>query len=381
MHFELTDEQRALRDMVRDFADNELKPNAAHWDEHHVFPADAVKKMGELGLMGVAYDPEYNGAGMDYVSYAIVIEELSRGCAGTGVICSAHSSLACDPIKNFGNEAQKKKYLSRMATGEWIGCFGLTEAGAGSDAGSLKTTATKVGDEWSITGNKLFITNAVEAHVAVVFANTDKSLGHRGITAFIVTKDKPGFTVGKVEDKMGIRASSTAELVFENCRVSDADRLGELGKGFNVALNTLDGGRVGIAAQAVGIAQAALEQSVKYAKERVQFGKPIASLQAIQWMLADMATEIEAARLLVRQAAWMKDQKMKGYGRYSAMAKLFAAEAAIRATTKAIQIHGGYGYIKEYPVERHFRDAKITEIYEGTSEIQRLVIASSYLKD
>jgi alkylation response protein AidB-like acyl-CoA dehydrogenase len=381
MHFQLTDEQRALRDMVRDFADNELKPNAAHWDEHHVYPVDAVKKMGELGLMGVAFDPEYNGAGMDHVSYAIVIEELSRGCAGTGVICSAHSSLACDPIGHFGNEAQKKKFLSRMTTGEWIGCFGLTEAGAGSDAGSLKTVAVKDGGDWVITGNKLFITNAVEAHVAVVFANTDKNLGHRGITAFIVTRDTPGFTVGKVEDKLGIRASSTAELVFENCRVPDAQRLGEIGKGFNVALHTLDGGRVGIAAQAVGIAQAALEQSVKYAKERVQFGKPIATLQAIQWMIADMATEIEAARLLVHQAAWMKDQKMKGYGRYSAMAKLFAAEAAMRATTKAIQIHGGYGYIKEYPVERHFRDAKITEIYEGTSEIQRLVIATSYLKE
>jgi butyryl-CoA dehydrogenase len=268
-----------------------------------------------------------------------------------------------------------------MATGEWIGCFGLTEPGAGSDAASLKTVATRDGDAWTINGNKLFITNAVEAHVAVVFANTDKSLGHRGITAFIVTKDTPGYGVGKVEDKLGIRASSTAELVFENCQVPDDQRLGDVGKGFGIALGTLDGGRIGIAAQAVGIAQAALEQSVKYAKERVQFGKPIAALQAIQWMIADMATEIEAARLLVRQAAWMKDKKMKGYGRYSAMAKLFAAEAAMRATTKAIQIHGGYGYIREYPVERHFRDAKITEIYEGTSEIQRLVIAASYLKD
>jgi alkylation response protein AidB-like acyl-CoA dehydrogenase len=381
MHFELTDEQRALREMVRNFAENELAPNAAHWDEHHVFPADAVRKMGELGLMGVAYDPAYNGSGMDYLSYAIVVEELSRGCAGTGVICSAHSSLACDPINNFGNEDQKRKYLSRMATGEWIGCFGLTEAGAGSDAAALKTTATKDGDYWVLNGNKLFITNAVEAQVAVVFANVDKSLGHRGITAFIVEKGTPGYTIGKVEEKLGIRASSTAELVFENCRIPDANRLSDVGQGFKIALATLDGGRIGIAAQAVGIAQAALDQSVKYAKERVQFGKPLAALQAIQWMIADMATEIEAARLLVYESAWMKDRKMKGFGRYSAMAKLFAAEAAMRATTKAIQIHGGYGYIKEYPVERHFRDAKITEIYEGTSEIQRLVIAASYLKD
>ncbi|NLH46999.1 MAG: acyl-CoA dehydrogenase [Myxococcales bacterium] len=381
MDFQLSDELRALRDMVRDFAENELKPNAAEWDEHHIFPAATVKKMGELGLMGVAYDPEYNGAGMDYLAYAIVVEELSRGCGGTGVICSAHSSLACDPINNFGNEEQKKKYLSRMATGEWIGCFGLTEPGAGSDAGALKTTAVKDGDQWVLNGTKLFITNAVEAQVAVVFANADKNMGSKGITAFIVEKGTPGFSVGKVEDKLGIRASSTAELVFENCRVPDANRLGEIGRGFKIALATLDGGRIGIAAQAVGIAQSALEDSVKYAKERQQFGKPLAALQAIQWMIADMATEIEAARLLVYQAAWMKSHKVKGFGRYSAMAKLYAAEAAMRATTKAIQIFGGYGYIKEYPVERHFRDAKITEIYEGTSEIQRLVIATSYLKE
>ena len=380
MDFNLTDEQRALQEMVRDFADNELKPHAAHWDEHHIFPAEVVKKMGQLGLMGVAYDPAYNGAGMDYMSYAIVIEELSRGCAGTGVICSAHSSLACDPINNYGTEAQKQKYLSRMATGEWIGCFGLTEAGAGSDAGGLKTTATKDGDGYVITGNKLFITNAVEAQVAVIFAITDRAAGSRGISAFIVEKGTPGFSIGKVEDKLGIRASSTAELVFENCRVPAENLLGKEGSGFKIALSTLDGGRIGIAAQAVGIATAALQTSIAYAKERQQFGKPIATLQAIQWMIADMATEIEASRLLVRQAAWMKDHKMN-YGRYSAMAKLFAAEAAMKATTKAIQIHGGYGYIKEYPVERHFRDAKITEIYEGTSEIQRLVIATSYLKD
>jgi len=381
MDFQLNDEQKALKDMVRDFAENELKPHAAEWDEHHIFPTEVVKKMGELGLMGVTYDPQYNGAGMDVVSYAIVVEELSRGCAGTGVICSAHSSLACDPINNFGTEAQKQQFLARMATGEWIGCFGLTEPGAGSDAGGLKTVAVRDGDDWVLNGTKLFITNGKEAHVAVVFATTDPKIGYKGHVALIVTKDLPGFTVGKVEDKLGIRASSTTELVFENCRVPVANQLGEVGQGFKIALNTLDGGRIGIAAQAVGIAQAALEAATNYAKERVQFGKPIASLQAIQWMLADMATEIEASRLLTYQAAWMKQNKVKGYGKFSAMAKLFAAETAMRAATKAIQIHGGYGYIKEYPVERHFRDAKITEIYEGTSEIQRLVIASSLIKE
>ena len=380
MDFTLSDEQNALRDMVRDFAEKELKPNAAEWDEKHEFPTEVVKKMGELGLMGVAYDPAYNGAGMDYLSYAIVVEELSRGCAGTGVICSAHSSLACDPINNYGTEEQKQKFLSRMTTGEWIGCYGLTEAGAGSDAAALKTTAVKDGDSYVLNGAKLFITNAVEAHVAVVFAVTDKSAGHRGISGFIVEKDTPGFSVGKVEDKMGIRASSTGELIFENCRIPAENLLGQEGQGFKIALGTLDGGRIGIAAQAVGIATAALNTSVAYAKERVQFGKPIAKLQAIQWMLADMATEIDAARLLVHRSAWMKDNKMR-FGQASAMAKLYAAEAAMRATTKAIQIHGGYGYVKEYPVERHFRDAKITEIYEGTSEIQRLVIASNLLRD
>ena len=381
MNFEFSDEHRALRDMVRDFAEKELKPNAAEWDEHHIFPAAVVKKMGELGLMGVPYDPEYNGSGMDYLAYAIVIEELSRGCAGTGVICSAHTSLASDPIYNFGTEEQKQKYLSRMTTGEWLGCFGLTEAGAGSDAGGIKTVAELDGDHWVLNGAKLFITNAVEAKVAIIFATTDRSLGYKAQVALIVENDFPGYKVGKVEDKMGIRASSTAEIVMENCRVPVANQLGEVGQGFKIALATLDGGRIGIAAQAVGIAQAALDECLKYSKERVQFGKPLAKLQAIQWMIADMGTEIEASRLLVYRSAWMKANKIKGFGKFSAMAKLFAAEAAMRATTKAIQIHGGYGYTKEYPVERHFRDAKITEIYEGTNEIQRMVIAASLLKE
>ena len=380
MDFSLNEEHKALQDMVHDFADKELKPIAAELDEKHLFPEKVVAQMGELGLMGVAYPEQYGGAGMDYQSYAIVVEELSRGCGGTGVICSAHCSLACDPIYNFGTEAQKMTYLVPMAQGKSIGCFGLTEPGAGSDAAALKTHAKRDGDHYVLNGSKIFITNAVEAKVAVVLAITDKEKGVRGISAFIIEKGTPGFSIGKVEDKLGIRASSTAELVFEDCRIPAENLLGEEGQGFKIALHTLDGGRIGIASQAVGIAQAAFEAARDYSKERIQFGKPISELQAIQWMLADMATEIEASRLLVRQAAWMKDQKMK-YGKQSAMAKLFAAETAMKVTTKAIQVHGGYGYVKEYPVERHFRDAKITEIYEGTSEVQRLVIARHVLRD
>jgi len=380
MDFELKEEYQQLRDMVRDFADNELKPIAAKLDDEHLFPIDIVNKMGELGLMGVAFPEEYGGAGMDYLSYAIVVEELSRGCAGTGVICSAHSSLASDPIYKYGTEAQKKKYLTPMAQGQKIGCFGLTEPGAGSDAAGIKTTAVRYGDQYVLNGTKNFITNAVEAKIAVVFASTDKEKGAKGITAFIVEKGTPGFSVGKVEEKLGIRASSTAELVFEDCRIPADNILGLENQGFKVAMTTLDGGRIGIASQAVGIAQAAYEAARDYSKDRVQFGRPISTLQAIQWMLADMATEIEAARLLVWQAAWRKDRQLP-FSKYSAMAKLFAAETAMRVTTKAIQVHGGYGYVKEYPVERHFRDAKITEIYEGTSEIQRLVIANHILKE
>ncbi len=380
MDFKLNDEHRALQDMVRDFADKELKPIAADLDEHHRYPEEVVAKMAQLGLMGVPYPEKYGGAEMDYQAYAIVIEELSRGCAGTGVICSAHTSLACDPIYNFGSEDQKKDFLFNMAQGKWIGCFGLTEPGAGSDAAALKTTAVRHGDEYILNGSKLFITNGKEAEVAVVFAVTDKEKAHKGISAFIVKNDTPGFSIGKIEDKLGIRASSTAELVFEDCKIPAANLLGKKGEGFKIALHTLDGGRIGIASQAVGIAQAAFEAARDYAKDRVQFGKPIARLQAIQWMLADMATEIEASRLLVRQSVWMKDQHVK-YGKESAMAKLYAAETAMRVATKAIQIHGGYGYVKEYPVERHFRDAKITEIYEGTSEIQRLVIAKAVLTE
>ena len=380
MDFELNDEQRMIRDMTRDFATNELEPLAEKTDHEHKFPAEIIAKMGSLGLMGVPYPEKYNGGGMNYQCYAIAVEEISRACASTGVIMSAHCSLSCDPIYKFGTEEQKKKYLSRMASGEWIGCFGLTEPGAGSDAAALSTTAKDAGDKWIINGSKLFITNAAEAKVCVLFATTDKSKGHRGINAFIVEMDYPGVRVGKIEDKLGIKGSSTAEIVFEDAEVPKENLLGEPGKGFSVALATLDGGRIGIAAQAVGIGRAALEKSAAYAKERVQFGKPIAEHQAIQWMIADSAVEIDAARLLTRRAAWMKDNGIRST-KESAMAKLFAAEAASRATSKAVQIHGGYGYIKDYPVERYFRDAKITEIYEGTSEIQRLVIAASLLKD
>lgn len=374
MDFMLNDEQNALRDMVRDFAENELKPNAAHWDEHHIFPAEVVKKMGALGLMGVAYDPAYNGAGMDYLCYAIVVEELSRGCAGTGVICSAHSSLACDPIYNYGNEAQKQKYLSRMTTAEWIGCFGLTEPGAGSDAAALKTTAVKDGDEYVLNGSKLFITNAVEAQVAVVFAQQDKEKGHRGISAFIVEKGTPGFSVGKVEDKLGIRASDTAEIVLDNVRVPRSMVLGGEGNGFKVAFNALDVSRIGIAAQALGIAQGAFDFAAKYATERETFGQPIINHQAIGNYLADMATRIDAARLLVYRAAWMKGEGLV-HSKESSMAKLYAGDTAVWVADRAVQILGGYGYTKDFPVERYYRDAKITQIYEGTQEIQRLVIA------
>ncbi|MCZ7582063.1 MAG: acyl-CoA dehydrogenase [Deltaproteobacteria bacterium] len=380
MHFDLTDEQKALRDMVRDFAEKELKPIAAELDEHHRYPADVVAKMGELGLMGVAFPPEYNGAGMDYVSYAIVVEELSYACAGTGVICSAHSSLACDPINKFGNEDQKKKYLSRMTTAEWLGCFCLSEPQAGSDASQQHTTAVKKGDKWILNGTKNFITNGREAKVAVVFAQTDKEKRHKGITAYILTPDMPGYSVGQVEDKMGIRASSTVQIVLEDCEVPEANQLGDVGQGFTIAMTTLDGGRIGIASQALGIARRALEESVAYSKERHAFGAPISRLQAIQWKIADMATEIDAARLLTHRAAWMKDNGMR-FSQQAAMAKLFASETAMRATKEGIQVFGGYGYVREYPMERLFRDAKITEIYEGTSEIQRLVIAAAALKD
>ncbi len=380
MDFELTQEQKMIRDMVEDFAANEIKPLAEKVDKEHYFPKETIAKLSELGLMGVAVPEEYGGAGMDNVCYVLALEAVSRYCASTGVIMSVNNSLACDPVLRYGTEEQKKEYLTPMARGERLGCLGLTEPNAGSDAANLSTTAKLVGDEWIVNGTKLFITNGKEAEICVLIAQTDKSKKHKGIVALIVDMENtPGFRRGKLEDKLGIRGSSTAELIFEEARIPKKNQLGEVGEGFKVALSTLDGGRIGIAAQAIGIARGALEDSVEHAKTRIQFGKPIASLQAIQWMIADMATRIDAARLLALRAAFLKDNKQP-YSKEAAMAKLFASETAMWATTKGIQIHGGYGYTTEYPVERYFRDAKITEIYEGTSEIMRLVIAANILR-
>ena len=381
MDFTLNEEQQMLRDTCRQFAENELKPKAAEYDKSHDFPWEHVKKLSEMGIMGIVYPEEYNGAGMDYVSYAIAVEEISRGCASTGVIVSAHNSLCLSPIYYFGTDEHKKKILSKLTTGEWIGCFGITEPNAGSDAAGTTTTAELKNGKWVLNGTKNFITNGGVANIAVVTAVTEKGIGHKGLSFFIIEKGTPGFSVGKTEEKLGICASSTTELVFDNCEIPEGNILGKKGDGFKIAMHTLDGGRVGIAAQALGIAQAAFDAAVEYSKERVQFGKPIATFQAIQWMIADMATEIEAARLLVYQAAnYMNSGDRQRYSKYCAMAKLFASEMSHRVTHKAIQIFGGYGYVKEYPVERFYRDARITEIYEGTSEIQRLVIATNVLK-
>jgi len=378
--FELSEEQKMIQDMVRDFAQNEVRPRAEQIDRTHEFPADLVKKMAELGLMGVEVPEQWGGAGMDPICYAIAVEEVSVACGSTGVILSAHNSLACAPIAKFGTDAQKEKHLKPLASGQAVGCFGLTEPSAGSDAAAIKTRAELKGNEWIINGTKIFITNGKEAKTCVLFARSEDAPGHRGMSAFIVPTDAPGFAVGKLEEKLGIVGSSTAELVLEDCRIPGENLLGERGQGFQVAMFTLDGGRIGIAAQAVGIARGALEAAIAFSKERVQFGKPIAEFQAIQWMLADMATEIDAARLLLWRAAAMKKAGVR-YSKESAMCKLYAAEAAERATTKAVQIHGGYGYVKDYPVERFFRDARITSIYEGTSEVQRIVIANSLLKE
>jgi butyryl-CoA dehydrogenase len=379
MVFDLTEEQRMIQEMARNFAQKEVLPLAAELDEAGRYPAELVRQMAELGLMGVAVPEEYGGAGMDNICYAIAMEEIARACASTAVIMSVNNSLACDPLLKFGTEEQKKKYLVPLASGRNLGCFGLTEPGAGSDAGSQKTTAVKNGGHYLVNGTKNFITNAPEADTCILFAMTDKEKKHKGITTFILDMRLEGVSVGKLEHKMGIKASPTASIILEDVKIPAENRLGNEGDGFKVAMHTLDGGRIGIAAQAIGIARASLEDALAYAKERKQFGQPIAEFQAIQWMLADMATEIDAARLLNYRAAWLKDRKAR-HSKESAMAKLFASETAMRAGVKGIQIHGGYGYIKEYPAERHFRDAKITEIYEGTSEIQRLVIASAILK-
>ena len=379
MDFTLTEEQTMIRDTARDFAENELKPIAAKIDAEAIYPEEVVKKMGEIGLMGIYIPDEYDGAGADFLSYCLAVEEISKVCASTGVTLSAHTSLACDPIYRFGNEDQKKKYLTKLASGEWLGCLSLTEPGAGSDVSSQITTAVKDGDDYVLNGAKIFITNGGYADMSIVTAKTDKEAGGRGMSAFIVERDYPGYNIGKVEHKLGIKASSTVEIVFENCRVPEANLLGEEGKGFKIAMETLNGGRIGIASQANGISRAALEAAVEYAKGRSQFGKPIARLQAIQWMIADMGVKLQNARNLTYQAASLKDQG-RPFILESAMAKLYASEASTWITHKALQVHGGYGYTTEYPLERYYRDARITEIYEGTSEVQRLIIASMMLK-
>jgi butyryl-CoA dehydrogenase len=381
MNFELTEEQNLIRDMVREFAEKEVAPSAAERDEEERFDRELMfDRLAELGLTGIVFPEKYGGAGADYLSYAIAVEELSRVCASTGVTLSAHLSLGSNPIYLFGTEEQKQQFLVPMAQGEKMGAFGLTEPSAGSDAGGTKTTAVPEGSEWIINGTKVFITNAGDAETYVVFARTDKEARkHHGISAFIVEKGTPGFSFGKKEKKMGIRSSPTVELVFENCRIPKENLLGEEGMGFKVAMKTLDGGRIGIASQALGIAQGALDASVAYAKERKQFDVAIGSFQGIQFQLADMATQVEAARLLVYKAAFRASAGLS-YSRESAMAKLMASETAMRVTTQAVQIHGGYGYTREFPVERMMRDAKITEIYEGTSEVQRIVIGSSLVR-
>jgi len=380
MEIQLTEEQRQVRDLCREFAAKELTPNARRWDVEHQFPEDAVKQLGEMGLMGVAVPPEWGGAGMDNVSYAVAMEEVSRGCAGTGVIMSVSNSLYCDPVLKYGTDAQKKELLAPFARGERLGAFALTEPMSGSDAAEMRTVAVRRGDEYVLDGTKNFITNGPQADVILVFVMTDKAKRHKGISAFLVPTDAKGFSRGKPDEKVGIRASGSCSIFFEGCALPARLRLGEEGDGFKIAMSTLDGGRIGIAAQALGIARAALEEGIAYAKERKAFGQPITQFQAIQFMLADMATELDAARLLTLRAASLKDKGVR-HSAESAMAKLYASEMCERVTSKAIQIHGGYGYVKDYDVERHWRDSRITQIYEGTSEIQRLVIAASVLKD
>ena len=379
MLFDLNKEQTMIRQLFRDFAETEAKLLAAEVDELERFPDETVEKMAKAGFMGIPYSREYGGQGGDTQMYAMCVEELSRVCATTGVIVSAHTSLCCDPIVKYGTKEQKETYLPALLSGKKIGAFGLTEPGAGTDAAGQQTKAVLKGDHYILNGTKLFITNGGKADVYIVFAMTSKELGTRGISAFIVEKGYEGFSIGKKELKLGIRGSSTTELVFENCVVPRANLLGDEGKGFGIAMGTLDGGRIGIAAQALGIAQGALDETVAYVKERKQFGRSISAFQNTQFQLANIKTQVEAARLLVYRAAWAKDTQ-KRYAEEAAMAKLFASETAMEVTTKCVQLHGGYGYTRDYPVERMMRDAKITEIYEGTSEVQRMVIAAGMLK-
>jgi butyryl-CoA dehydrogenase len=378
MNFDLNDEQRMIREVARDFAEREVRPIAAEIDREARFPHETIKRMGELGLMGIMIPEKWGGAGGDTVSYAVAMEEVARVCGSHAVVMSVNNSLFCDPIYKYGSDAQREKFLKPVASGHEIGCFALTEPQAGSDATNQHTLAVRDGDDYVLNGRKVFITNGRESSAALVLAQTDQAKGSHGISAFVIEKTRRGFLVPKTEEKLGIRASDTAEFVFEDCRVPVANRLGEEGHGFKIAMASLDGGRIGIAAQALGLAVGAYERAIAYARERKSFGVTIGNHQMVQWMLADMAVAIDGARLLIWQAASLKDAG-KPFSTQSAMAKLFAADMAMKATTDAVQIHGGYGFIKEYEVERFFRDAKITQIYEGTSQIQKLVIARAVL--
>ncbi len=380
MDFNFDDDQRQLMDELRRFCEGEIAPKAEQRDQEGCLENGLIEQLGEMGLLGLYVPTEYGGTGLDLVTYVMTVEELSRACAATGILMSAHHSLCVDPILNYGTEEQKQKYLPKLSSGEWIGCLALTEPGSGSDAGAARCAAVETDDGWRITGTKNFVTNGREAHVFLLIAVTDPDDKRRRLSAFIVEQGTPGFELGKFEKKLGIRGSSTAELIFEDCVIPKENLLGERGRGLRIALSTLDGGRLGVAAQAIGIAQVALEAATDYAKTRVQFGRPIAEFQAIQWKLADMETGIAAARLLTRYGAWLKQNK-RPYECEAAMAKLFASEVSSRVTNAAIQVFGGYGYCADYPVERHLRDAKITELYEGTSEIQRLVIARKLLTE
>jgi len=381
MNFDLTEEQKMVRQLAEDFAAKELPyEKVKEWDKKKYFPKEVVKQLGELGFLGVAIDPEYGGAGFDAVSYVVSMIEIAKADPGTAVIMSVNNSLVCDPLSKFGNEEQKKKYLTPLASGKFLGCFALSEPEAGSDAAEQRTTAVEDGDYYILNGVKNFITNGPQADVAIVFAMTDKSKKHHGISAFIVEKDYDGYQITHEEDKMGIRTSGTAEITLEDVKVPKENLLGKVGDGFKIAMATLDGGRIGIASQAVGIAEGAYIEAARFAQERVAFGTNISKFQAIQWMLADMYARVDAAKLLTLKAAFLKDKKVR-FSKESATAKLVASEAATWVTNRAVQVHGGYGYIKDYKVEQLFRDAKITEIYEGTNEIQRLVIAASINKE
>lgn len=378
MSYQLNEEQKMIQAMVRDLAREFILPAAAERDRTKEFPADIIKKMGELGLMGMNVPPEYNGAGVDTISYSLALQEIGYACASTAVIMSVHNSVSCGPIYRFGSDFLKEKYLGPLAAGKMLGCFALTEPGAGSDPASQKSTAKKEGNTYILSGTKAFITSGENADVVVATAYTDKSKRHRGISAFVLDKGMPGFIVGPEEDKMGQRASDTTSLIFEDCRVPAENLLGEEGEGFIIAMTSLDEGRIGIASMSVGIAQACLDAAISYAKERKQFGSPISRFQGIRWMIADMAVQIEAARLLTFNAAAMKDRGER-FTEEASMAKLFASEMVNKVAYQALQIHGGYGYSKEYPVERYYRDARVTTIYEGTSEVQRIVIANNII--